>query len=71
MRKIAASITIVLTALLIGCESVKKRTDNAELETGMRFDEDGRFTDKPELKVPIWKSRGLKEKPKEVTPPRR
>ena len=71
MRMIAALFAIALTASLVGCESVKKRTDNAELETGMRFDEDGRFTDKPEVKVPIWKSGGLKEKPKEVTPPRR
>ena len=51
-----------------GCQSVKTRTDQAELTRGPRFDEEGKFTDQPEVSVPLWNSKGLKPKPQDVTP---
>lgn len=47
------------------------RTDTVEVQTGLRFDEEGRLTDRLEVKVPLWRSNGLKEKPREGVPPQR
>lgn len=52
----------------VGCQAIKARTDHAELTRGPRFDEDGKFTDEPEVSVPLWNSKGLKPKPQDVTP---
>lgn len=64
-------LCVVLAAALSGCGSIKKRTDNAEFRNGLRFDENGSLTDAPEVEIPLWKSTGLKEKPRDVVPPRR
>jgi hypothetical protein len=51
-----------------GCHGIRASTDNATLKTGLRYDQDGRLTDEPEVSVPVWSSKGLKAKPENVTP---
>lgn len=70
-RKLALLLVMALSVSMSGCEHLRKSTDNAEVETGPRFDEDGRFTREPEVKVPMWRSGGLKEKPQDVMPNRK
>lgn len=64
------SLGLAVTALLVstGCHGIRASTDNATLKTGLRYDQDGRLTDQPEVSVPVWSSKGLKAKPENVTP---
>jgi hypothetical protein len=68
----AAALLAVAAAALFGsgCQALKSRTDNATLEPGPRFDENGKLTNDPKVSVPIWSSKGLKEKPQDITPPK-
>ena len=61
-------LSATLGVCLAGCHGIKASTDNATLKTGLHLNNEGKMTDDPEVSVPMWSSKGLKEKPKEVTP---
>ena len=68
---IVGSFFAVSTALTItGCNGIKASADNAEVKKGALFDANGKVTDRPEVYVPVWSSKGLKPKPQDVTPPK-
>jgi len=62
---------MVLSLLTAGCHGVKASADNATAQRGLRFDENGKVTSDPEVSVPVWSSKGLKEKPTDVAPTKR
>jgi hypothetical protein len=68
MRLLVLGLSATLGISLAGCHGFKASTDNATLKTGLHMDTQGRMTDDPEVTVPMWSSKGLKEKPTEVTP---
>lgn len=51
------SIVVILLGISAGCRSVQHNMRQGTVETGPRFDEDGRFTDQPKATIPIWKSK--------------
>jgi len=67
-RLIVFGLSAALGVLLVGCHGFKASTDNATLKTGLHVNQQGKVTDEPEVTVPMWSSKGLKEKPTEVTP---
>lgn len=58
----------VFALTVVGCHGIKPSVDNAKLTQGPRFDQTGKLTDSPEVSMPIWSSKGLKEKPQDITP---
>jgi hypothetical protein len=75
--KIAAVLApVLLLAAVTGCSSLKASLDNATVKKGWHYDDKGKLTDDPVASVPLWSSKGLsskglKEKPADVTPPRK
>ena len=67
-RLIVFGLSAALGIFLTGCQGIKASTDNATLKTGLHLDKEGKMTDDPEVTVPMWSSKGLKEKQTEVTP---
>ncbi len=67
-RLIVFGLSATLGILLTGCQGIKASTDNTTLTTGLHLNNEGKMTDDPEVTVPMWSSKGLKEKPAEVTP---
>lgn len=67
-RLLVLGLGAMLGLCLAGCHGIKASTDNASLKTGLHLNAEGKMTDDPEVSVPVWSSKGLKEKPKEVTP---
>lgn len=61
-------LTVAAISAGAGCHGIRASTDNATIKTGLRYDQDGRLTDEPEVSVPVWSSKGLKAKPESVTP---
>jgi len=68
MRLFVFGLSATLGISLAGCHGFKASTDNATLKTGLHMNAQGKMTDDPEVTVPVWSSKGLKEKPTEVTP---
>ena len=64
-----AALLSSLVFALAGCQSSGVRLRNAELQTGPRFDEQGEFTDQPEVTIPLWDSDGIRDRPAPITPP--
>lgn len=60
----------LLVAGVTGCSSLKASFDNATAKREWHYNEKGKLTDDPVASVPIWSSKGLKEKPADVTPPK-
>jgi hypothetical protein len=59
---------LFMAVALTGCQGIKASTDNAEVQSGTYFDNNGKFTDSPAVSVPIYDSKGLNSKPQDVTP---
>ncbi len=70
MKSVLALSLFALGLGLAGCQSAGVRARNAELKTGPRFDEEGKFTDEPAVTIPLWSSEGIKDRPVTVAPPR-
>ena len=69
MKSVLALSLLTLGLCLAGCQSAGVRARNADLKTGPRFDEEGKFTDEPAVTVPLWSSEGIKDRPVTVAPP--
>ena len=54
--------------ILTGCHGLRASTDNASLKSSPRFDSEGKFTTEPEVSIPLWNSKGLKQKPQDIIP---
>ena len=67
-RLLVFGLSTTLGISLAGCHGLKASTGNATLKTGLHLNAQGKMTDDPEVTVPMWSSKGLKEKPTEVTP---
>lgn len=61
-------LALFAAAAVTGCQGIKASTDNAEVKKGLHYDASGKLTDDPEVSVPVWSSKGLKQKPQDVTP---
>lgn len=69
--KTAAVLALaLLIAATTGCSSLKASFDNATVKKDLHYDEKGKLTNDPVASVPLWSSKGLKEKPVDVTPPK-
>lgn len=62
--------SLLLLAAVTGCSSLKASFDNATAKKDWHYDEKGKLTDAPVASIPVWSSKGLKEKPADVTPPK-
>ena len=73
---ISISLSMVVLSGLAGCQGIKASVDNAQVKAVPRFNEKGeRSYDEngmpefvPEVSVPVWRSRGLKETHRDLTP---
>lgn len=73
---ISVSLSLVVLSGFAGCQGIKASVDNAQVKAVPRFnekgeqsyDENGMPEFVPEVSVPVWRSRGLKEKSRDLTP---
>lgn len=63
--------SVLVFAVATGCSSLKASFDNATVKKDWHYDEKGKLTDDPVASIPVWSSKGLKEKPVDVTPPKK
>lgn len=70
------ALCMLVLSVFTGCHGIKASVDNAQVkavpqfnEKGERsYDENGMPEFVPEVSVPVWRSRGLKETPRDLTP---
>lgn len=70
------ALCMIVLSGLAGCQGIKASVDNAQVkpvprlnEKGERsYDENGMPEFEPEVSVPVWSSRGLKETHRDLTP---
>ncbi len=67
-KLIAPALVALVTVMITGCQGIKLSVDNAELQKGTHFDTNGKLTNIPEVSLPIWSSKGLKPKPRDIRP---
>lgn len=70
-KSAAALLSVSLLAAMTGCSSMKASLDHGTVKKELHYDDKGRLTNDPVASVPLWSSGGLKEKPVDVTPPKK